>query len=277
LLNRTFCCKTGVIKVFLNGGIGNQLFQFATATSLALDKGSQLIFVESNKEWSNRLDFLGLELHSPYSIIEMAGSLFFFQAKNKHLCLFENYYEREFSFTKIEVENTHIKLNGYFQSEKYFNAHSNQIRKFIIEGLANLGFTSQYRNVVQIRMGDMARNENVRRMHGIISESYLSKALASLAINLEEYTVVSDDFDSLRSELPEFHRLKIKRAESNSDLEDLYILSKANNLIISNSTFGWWGAWLGGGNVVAPLDWFTTEGLAVRPIIDLFPNSWKLI
>ena len=277
MLNRTLSCKTGVIKVALNGGIGNQLFQFATATSLALENGFQLMFVESNRAWANRLDFLGLKLHTSYSLTNNEDILIFSQAKNKHFCIFENFHEKAFSYSKIVLKNTHIRLNGYFQSEKYFNAYSNQIRNFIRQGLSDLGFVSRYGNVIQIRMGDMARSENVRRIHGIISDSYLSNAIVKLGIDPKDFTVVSDDFESVRNELPSFDLLRINIAESKSDLEDLYILSKANNLIISNSTFGWWGAWLGEGNVVAPLNWFTIEGLAERSIADLFPISWKLI
>lgn len=209
MLNRILLCKTKVIKVYLNGGLGNQLFQFAAATSLAIESKSQLIFVDSNK---------------------------------KHLC-----------------------------------PHSEYICNFVKKSLFNQGCISQRSNVLQIRMGGMARDESVRKVHGIISANYLSKALYGLSIDSKEWVVISDDFDSIQEELSGFAHLNIRNVVSKSDLEDLFVLSQAKNFIISNSTFGWWGAWLSEGQVVAPMNWFTAEGFAMRPVVDLFPSDWTLM
>jgi hypothetical protein len=51
----------------------------------------------------------------------------------------------------------------------------------------------------------------------------------------------------------------------------------AKKIVISNSTFGWWGAWLSAGEVIAPKKWFSDLGLQIRNTKDLFPENWTLI
>ena len=57
------------------------------------------------------------------------------------------------------------------------------------------------------------------------------------------------------------------------DYEDLISISKCNHQIISNSTFGWWGAWLNRykkKNVILPKNWFRIN----KNPKNLFPKNW---
>jgi hypothetical protein len=62
---------------------------------------------------------------------------------------------------------------------------------------------------------------------------------------------------------------------SNTAIEDFYILANADYLVIANSTFSWWGAWLSQAMTVAPARWFTGE-FADAPI-DLYLKHWILV
>jgi hypothetical protein len=60
--------------------------------------------------------------------------------------------------------------------------------------------------------------------------------------------------------------------EGNQDYLDLYLMSFCKNNIISNSTFGWWGAWLNkniGKKVIIPEIWYGPKysHLSIRDII----------
>ena len=60
---------------------------------------------------------------------------------------------------------------------------------------------------------------------------------------------------------------------------DLCLISKCKDFIISNSTFSWWGAWLGSHEnkrIIAPNPWYG-PGLSHISTRDLFPNSWEII
>jgi hypothetical protein len=273
-------CKTRVIKVNLNGGLGNQLFQFAAATNLAMIEGKQLVFVESNKIWRNRLNFLGIDLkvfYSPVSINNQLALVPSTEDLHSRVCRYDNYHEPVFSYTKIALRETHTSMHGYFQSEKYFDNFKNEIRDFIKRNLDKMGFESHFDNILQIRMGDMARIAEIRNVHGIVTDDYLENALNLFAINAKSWLQISDDPEMIHTELPNFAAQKIQVHKGQSDIEDLYLLSEAKNIIISNSTFGWWGAWLSDGKVVAPKKWFSDLGLQLRSTKDLFPENWTLI
>ena len=60
---------------------------------------------------------------------------------------------------------------------------------------------------------------------------------------------------------------------------DLCLISSCQDFIISNSTFGWWGAWLGAGEgkrVILPTPWYG-PGLSHINTDDLYPDEWEKI
>ena len=69
---------------------------------------------------------------------------------------------------------------------------------------------------------------------------------------------------------------------------DLCLISKCEDFVVSNSTFSWWGAWLGrrgrhpnseyqvGGRVIAPVPWYG-PGLSHINTDDLYPQGWEKI
>ena len=60
---------------------------------------------------------------------------------------------------------------------------------------------------------------------------------------------------------------------------DLCLMSMCQDFIISNSTFAWWGAWLGNGigkRVLIPTPWYG-PGLSHINTDDLYPDEWEKI
>jgi hypothetical protein len=57
---------------------------------------------------------------------------------------------------------------------------------------------------------------------------------------------------------------------------DLCLISRCKDFIISNSSFSWWGAWLGNGRTIAPSPWYG-EGLSHIKTNDLYPKRWEVI
>jgi hypothetical protein len=270
-------CKERIIKVYLNGGIGNQLFQFANGLNLALENNAQLQFVESNNKWTNRLEFLDIHSEVTYEPRVHDGILELPKLKHRKFCRFDQFVEKAFLFENISITESHTKIMGYFQSEKYFTTNIIPIRNYIMQKIQRYQTSQRWDYVIQIRLGDMARDPLVRQIHGIVTDEYLESAMKIHGLNPVNYLVITDDPEKIMHELPKFAALDTKHCQSNSDLEDLHALSMAKKLIISNSTFGWWGAWLSQGEVVAPKKWFSDLGLQMRNTKDLFPDNWTLI
>jgi hypothetical protein len=275
-VSKVLTCKGRVIRVSLNGGIGNQLFQFANGINLALENNCQLQFVESSKKWPNKLQFLGIYPHATYNPEDRDGSLDLPIVRHRKFCVFEQFVENAFSYESIAISNSHTRIQGYFQSEKYFIMNKSIIRNYILQKIKEYKAAQSWDYIIQIRLGDMARDPQVREIHGIVTDEYLDSAIKMHGLSPEKYVVITDDSERIAKELPKFAAIVTHYSHSNSDLEDLCSLTLAKKIIISNSTFGWWGAWLSEGEVVAPKKWFSDLGLQMRNTKDLFPENWTL-
>jgi hypothetical protein len=79
------------------------------------------------------------------------------------------------------------------------------------------------------------------------------------------YLVFSDDIDWCRANLPG----DCLFVEHNRDYEDLFLMAACDEHIMANSTFSWWGAWLGRGRAMMPRQW----GPAFDPIDPRFVTA----
>ena len=72
--------------------------------------------------------------------------------------------------------------------------------------------------------------------------------LEAMALTQGPYLVFSDDIPWCRANLPG----DCIFMEHNREHEDLFLMAACDEHIVANSTFSWWGAWLGGGHAVLP-------------------------
>ncbi|XP_067652747.1 galactoside alpha-(1,2)-fucosyltransferase 2-like [Haliotis asinina] len=156
-----------------------------------------------------------------------------------------------------------VRLVGYFQSWKYFQFVEKEIRqnfrwkenifKQANDLLRNLVKYEQdaIRIGVHVRRGDMVHSAHMVN-YGYIAanKDYLDKALTYFRSKFKNasFIVVSDDIkwceENIKGE--DVHILK----KNNSPEVDMAILTLCNHTIITSGSFGWWSAWLAGGEVV---------------------------
>ena len=226
---------------YIQGGLGNQMFQYAAGLAVSKRLQEPLFlnnsFYEVNKSRQYEL-----------GVFPISATVSNEQAK-----LIE-----EKGFRHQDITESGMMV-GYWQSEKYFADIADQVRKEFCLPKASIDDDMV---AVTVRRGDYLSLPDV--FHNL-GESYYQDALEIFP----GYTVVvfSDD--------PAWCINNLDWADyvmpCNTAITDLSLLSSFKNHIIANSSFGWWGAWLANGNtVVSPRDWFT-NGLDTT---DLIPDRW---
>lgn len=264
-----------MVIIKLKGGLGNQLFQYATARNLSLILKTKL-FIFSNKIEKDNLEKFNI---SSRRISKNRYKLFL---KFKS---FTEYKEEYFSYNKevLKLKNN-IILDGYFQSEKYFI----NCRETILNDLkinkslksTSLDLLNEIKKTnsisIHIRRGDYAENSEVNKIHGCVSLSYYENAINLISEKTKNpvYFVFSDDISWAKSNLNIDAKVYYSEFNKNSAYEDLKLMSKCKNNIIANSSFSWWGAWLNTNPdkiIIIPKRWFKDFSLDSK---DIYCNSW---
>lgn len=254
-----------MISSKLAGGMGNQMFQISAATSLAIENGDYAAF-----------DLGGC--HTPLqgnSAVTYKNTIYRNLQLNTTTECKSLYTEPEFKYTSIKY-TPGMTLCGYFQSEKYFKKHKNDILDlFYISKEDGVNVRSIYEKYdvvtsVHIRRGDYLKSSHIYEILG--SEYYYD------AMDLFKYGVfiiISDDMEWARNNIK---GPRILYSELSTDVLDFTLMTVSDNNIISNSTFSWWAAYLNRSpsrQVISPNKWFTKRSNI--DYSDIVPDEWKKI
>ena len=238
-----------IASTTLMGGLGNMMFQISTAYSISLRDNKKMICDTRNMSVP----------HKPYSeYVENIFKKIEFSNSIENQTVFN---ESGFHYSEIPKIEGNIKLVGYFQSERYFSNHRNDILElFEIDEKTKKYILEKYENIlnedtcsIHVRRGDYT---NLQNYHPLQSIDYYRNAIE--VIGDEKYFLIfSDDIEWCVENLG-FIKNKVF-ISGNDDFQDLYLMSMCKNNIIANSTFSWWSAWLNDNKtkkVVAPKKWF---------------------
>lgn len=291
---------TARIIVRIQGGLGNQLFQYAAARRLALALGGE-VKVDLNGLAAEGHRSYGLDrfrtcatLATPADIRPILGSV---QSSGWRRRVWQLvnwrrgrvYREPHFHFDPRVLTLTGTQyLDGYWQSEKYFIDIASMLRAELelrdppsIDSRRLSERMAQVASVcVHFRRGDYVTNPVVHRYHGVCPPAYYAAAVDRLlAIEpAPHFFVFSDDIAWAKANFAVAQPVAfIAHNGVEREHEDLWLMSQCRHHIIANSTFSWWGAWLGRGSqqqVFAPKRWF--RGAAVE-IGDLLPPAWHRV
>lgn len=305
------------VVVYLMGGLGNQMFQYAFGRRLALVNSAELVLDATGYGAGLRLDPLqgirscGLQHFRVEARIIHAGDVTAGkqirigrwmrkagQAARRIADEIRPYYQRQYI---VEPTRQHhrfdgrmrdrrfrgtLAVRGFWQTEGYFVDIQEKIRSELTlreelsgKNLELAGRIHECNSVaIHVRHGDNATK--VAAALGVLQRDYYDRALEHVSRNVPNphYFVFSEDIPWARGILGDHE--KWVYVEQNNALkahEDLRLMTLCKHHIIANSTFSWWGAWLGkkdGQLVVAPRRYY----LGVeRPNPDLYPRSWRLV
>ncbi len=286
-----------MVIVRIQGGLGNQLFQYALARSLSQRTGQPF-----------KLDFTSYghdELRKPglrsfRASLPVAGRLEISRLKyglGEHFLAKLMRREPTKGVAFIQ-EKTHsydasilslkdpAYLDGYWQSEKYFHDFGDLIRSELVlrEGLpeASRKWEEKIRDCesisIHVRRGDYVANPANHSIFSVCSPGYYFRSAELVASSFPNarFFLFSDDPNWVRENLvPKLGGKAEVMAVSADPAQDMYLMSRCRHNIIANSSFSWWAAWLNpnpGKIVVAPSEWFKQ---AERESPDLIPREWK--
>lgn len=245
--------------------LGNNLFQVAAASAVAWDNGAEPLFPDFDL-----VQYPWLEKH--YSHV-------FFRCSNKHPEHPIEFYWQEPSFAYHPISfHSNMMTTGYFQSEKYFVQHRERILELFaprkddatyIQNKYGALLDSSLTVAVQIRLYWEDAEGNSYNQYG---KDYFTKAMDLFPADTL-FIVSSNNLEFAKRCLPESHNIFYLQDEP--DYIDLFILSRCKHAIISNSSFGWWAAWLIQNpekKVVCPAVWVNPKW--PLPTQDVCPDEW---
>ena len=255
----------------IKGGLGNQLFQYASAYALAKRLNQKMVFDPS---FTANMTARGYKL--PLLCVE-SDEVIYEEQLPKKVSLLKNLYinklcrvlniarhncgeyiywletKDEWQTDFFTVDESNLYVDGYFQSENYFKQYRADLLKQIQpkydpenEYLRALDEIRNCNSVaVHVRRSDFKKDNCA--YHYLLDESYYEKAIQRMR-ELVENTVFfwfSDDMEWVKEHIGEADDFRFVRIQTqHGDIDDMMLMKNCHHIIAANSTFSWWAAWL---------------------------------
>lgn len=290
----------------LSGGIGNQLFTYAAARRLAIGNGAELVLdavsgFKYDRQYCQRFQLD--QFHIPCRKATAAERLLPFARVRRYLM-------RRLNMTRSFERRSYLRqecidfdprlltlrpkgtfyLEGYWQSEGYFKDIESQIRDDLRikppTDVMNQQMAQRIRNAtsvaVHVRFFDEpATSSGNAQSANNAPGDYYRRAIAEMEQSVPgvHYFVFSDRPHVAKNRLPLGDERMTIVGHNQGDAmasSDLWLMTQCQHFIIANSTFSWWGAWLGENAdtlVIAP-GFDKREGKAWWGFTGLLPERW---
>ena len=274
------------------GRLGNQMFEYAAVRGIADKHGYEWCIPPFNRT--------GIENYSLQQCFKLES------VKEENLNFIENYQyvqEPHFHFSEELFEKCpdNVSLHGFFQTEKYFQHISDEIRKDFTFHDEHLDLCKEMIESVEgepimlhVRRGDPNLTDSrgfkwsytqCGDQHPVQPVEYYERALAEFDDD-QPVIVFSDSVDWVKEQ--EFFSgdrfLISEPVDKYSDgsytpYTDLCLMSLCSHAIIANSSMSWWGAWLIANpnkKVIAPRMWFG-PAYEDKDVKDLYCSDWIVL
>jgi hypothetical protein len=258
------------------GGLGNQLFVYAAARRLSIVNNVPIkldVLSAYEKDPFKRkfsLHHFNIQKNYASAYESYAGKFGRIRRGMKRLAnelkpLKNKDYLVEKSLFDEEIFNFKVKnkiyIDGYFQTERYFLDVASTIRQEfqivtphddrnnqLAEAIKSTNSVCMHARRMYDLPGDAA-SASLSKVHAL-SEAYYSKAIAYVSerVSQPHFYCFGDHPEWFAARIKIDYPITVVKQNKGDDknYEDLWLMSLCKHFIISNSTFAWWGAWLGG-------------------------------
>lgn len=258
-------------KTYLYGGVGNQLFQyfllyrhtqdfevsevFLDGYTTHISNIKQILRVNKFSEHPDTITFINNKIRklliksfcafgmSEMIAIKTDGSDDLFANSNQH------YFGYWHDLDLFEPYRQKIIDANWLHDIKFLDSHSRS------DILADDAF------VLHVRKGDYLIKKNAKIFADLDVKFYMD-GIKELDVPISKIIICTDDRNWVRKHLvPELSKL-CKNIDMSSSygcktwVDDFLLMRFSKNLIMSNSTFSWWAAFLNNNNVYFPRRWY---------------------
>lgn len=284
------------LVVKLQGGLGNQMFQFALGQKLNFSLNKEVIYDASCLDtFKQKRSLLLNRFPKLYNFSAGKEDMRYWVVRESDYEFNPQKFVRALPY--MDLANS-LCFEGYWQSEQFFEDISHIIREnFKLKGYIHYCCSAydQYDGkdfaveeqilrrpsvAIHVRRGDYLKSIN-KKVFVELPFDYYKKALRKI-FALEEGKVnvfiFSDDLEwcrknivkklhALRSVVNEVHTVDTEEVMS------LYLMGRCKYQIIANSSFSWWGAWLSETQkIFCPEKWFKKPEYYIDKYI--CPDRW---
>ena len=288
----------------LQGGLGNQLFQYAAARSLALRHQAPLLLDQS---WFART-YDDVTPRDPLlSLLQIKGSLITQEPAisrpkrirriaqrllpiSPYVYLESAPYRYDPSLERVSLfRRQNLYLMGYWQSYRYFESIRTTLQREIKPRSQLDPHYQSYLEQIQlgnaalvhVRRGDYVHLASAAKVHGFLGLDYYQRGMDTLLArnpNLR-FFVFSDDLAWSQENLPHQNNITFITSLARSDavIQELELMTHCDHFLIANSSLSWWAGWLAKNEsspVFCPRQWTTDSNIAWD---DLLPPHWQRI
>lgn len=258
----------------ISSQLGNNLFQIATTCAFAWDNKAEPLFPDlltpKNQEMIDNIEhvFFRCNIQEPHSKISK-----FWQLP----------YALNFCYTPIPY-TPNMSISGAFQSEKFFAHRRNQILALFAPKKEDSEYIkSKYGHIlehpctvgVQVRWFGVKGDRPWWSVLVQYGYDFFEQAMAQFPEGTL-FVVSSNHIEFARKNIPDWPK-NVIFLEGEPHYIDFFLLSLCKHQIISNSSFGWWAAWLNKNSqkiVIVPELWIDPEWEASTPVQDVWPETW---
>lgn len=258
-----------VINIYVGGGLGNQLFQYAFAQYLTKHYECRDSVICYNTTW-----FRKEECNREYQLdkFKLNDNVKISNILQNYISLNNITFESGLDGIKTNLDNTLIKpddisLSGYWQRWEYIKDNIEELRECFTlkEDITDETFLNIKNKIksakqscsVHIRRTDYLENKHIYSMLDI---DYYVKGIEYLKhlYGDIEFFCFSDDIEWCKIAFSKFKNIHFVE-DTKSDIHDFELMQSCNHNIIANSTFSWWAALLNSNaekRVIAPKSWY---------------------
>jgi hypothetical protein len=290
------------------GGLGNQLFLYSTARRMALLNDKELVlddvsgFIRDPYKRNYQLDHFNIMARkaAPYERLEpfsrVRRKIYKYWSESKE---FNNrkYITQDIKHVGIEFDSRMLfewpngihYMEGFWQSEFYFKDVENVIRSDLHIQAPVDGINQSLADIIRTKKNPVSLH--IRFFDNVFSEGsvnnialeYYTHAISVIEDKCPDahYFIFSDKVNDAISFIP-LHHSKFTVVDHNQGDEhayaDLWLMTHCKHFIIANSTFSWWGAWLGeksGSLIISPGE--LRGNRTAWGFFGLIPDRWQIL